>query len=325
MEWFGAGFNGPLIVVRAVHFAATAIMAGTLVFRITMVASVSQLEGDACSEQTARRLLQAQTLSVSWIALVVTLLSGGIWLLLQAVSMSGLPFGEAVNSGVLITVLEETQFGLVSEIRAVLAIVLLVSLLGDRFRSSNWVSVVAALALIATIAWTGHAGSTPGELGNLHLCADALHLIAAGAWIGGLVPLALLLATVQRHHAVAWTSLAQVATQRFSVLGIASVATLLVSGIINASILVGSLHALLSSQYSRLLLLKLIVFAAMLAFAAINRFLLTPRLLISSDYALRLKALRQLTRNSTIEIALGLLIFAIVGLLGTMHPASHVM
>jgi len=30
-----------------------------------------------------------------------------------------------------------------------------------------------------------------------------------------------------------------------------------------------------------------------------------------------------LTRNSMIEIALALLIFAIVGVLGTLHPAIH--
>jgi copper resistance protein D len=35
------------------------------------------------------------------------------------------------------------------------------------------------------------------------------------------------------------------------------------------------------------------------------------------------RALRQLARNSMIEIALGLAIFAIVGALGTMHPAIH--
>jgi putative copper resistance protein D len=34
-------------------------------------------------------------------------------------------------------------------------------------------------------------------------------------------------------------------------------------------------------------------------------------------------ALRQLARNSTIEVALGLAIFAVVGLLGTLHPAAH--
>ena len=50
-------------------------------------------------------------------------LSGVVWFLLQAVSMSGLPLGEAMTSGVLSTVLNQTQFGLVSEIRIVLAIV----------------------------------------------------------------------------------------------------------------------------------------------------------------------------------------------------------
>ena len=51
-----------------------------------------------------------------------------IWLLLQAVSMSGLPFGEAMTAQVLSTVLNQTQFGLVSEIRSVLAIILAVCL-----------------------------------------------------------------------------------------------------------------------------------------------------------------------------------------------------
>ena len=66
-------------------------------------------------------------------------------------------------------------------------------------------------------------------------------------------------------------------------------------------------------------MLKLAVFAAMLGFAAVNRFWLTPRLAGSPDVA----ALRQLIRNSVIEIVLGFVIFAIVGVLGTLHPASH--
>jgi copper resistance protein D len=58
-------------------------------------------------------------------------------------------------------------------------------------------------------------------------------------------------------------------------------------------------------------------------FAAINRFWLTPRLAVSSGDEPRLEALGQLTRNSVIEIVLGLIIFAIVGALGTLHPAIH--
>ena len=70
-------------------------------------------------------------------------------------------------------------------------------------------------------------------------------------------------------------------------------------------------------------MLKLGVFAIMLVFAAMNRFWLTPRLALSMASGPQLDALRQLTRNSTIEIGLGLAIFAIVGMLGTLHPATH--
>jgi putative copper resistance protein D len=266
----------------------------------------------------------AQTRLISWIALAITLVSGAIWLVLQTASMSELPFGEAMTSSVLMTVLDETQFGLVMKIRAALAIVLAACLACDRLPPANWLAVAAAMGLTATIAWTGHAGSTPGDVGTLHVAADVLHLVAAAAWIGGLVPLAFLLAAVQ-HRDIGWSSLALVATQRFSVLGIASVTTLVATGIVNASILVGSLHALLASQYGRLLILKLVVFGAMLLLAAANRFWLTPRLAISSSGEPGRAALRQLTRNSIIEIALGLLIFAIVGVLGTMHPAAHFM
>ena len=81
-----------------------------------------------------------------------------------------------------------------------------------------------------------------------------------------------------RHPTVAWASQARDATRRFSTLGTVSVATLMASGIVNAWILVGSVHALFVTEYGRLLMLKLGVFAIMLVFAAVNRFWLTPRL-----------------------------------------------
>jgi putative copper resistance protein D len=70
-------------------------------------------------------------------------------------------------------------------------------------------------------------------------------------------------------------------------------------------------------------MLKIALFAAMLSIAAVNRFWLTPRLALSPGSEPPLRVLRRLTRNSMIEITLGLAIFAIVGALGTMHPAIH--
>lgn len=58
----------------------------------------------------------------------------------------------------------------------------------------------------------------------------------------------------------------------------------------------------------------------MLAFAFMNRFYLTPQLALPPSNGIGLDALRQLTRNSAVEIALGSAILAIVGMLGTMQP-----
>jgi putative copper resistance protein D len=317
MDWIGARVDGPLVVIRAIHFSATAIIAGSLIFRAVVA------EPALGSTKVATAVVRSQILLTARIGLVIAAASGVIWLQLQAASMSGLPLGEAMTSEVLSTVLNETQFGLISEIRLVLAVILAGCLAYDRFGLSNWLGLGSALGLIATIAWTGHAGATLGEMGNLHLTADVLHLIAAAAWLGGLVSLALLLAAARRHQAVAWASLARDVAQRFSTLGIISVGALLVTGIVNAWILVGSFRALLVTEYGQLLMFKIVVFAIMLVFAAVNRFWLTPQLVLAPESEQQLNSLRQLTRNSTIEIVLGLTIYGIVGVLGTLHPAIH--
>jgi putative copper resistance protein D len=306
-----------LIVIRAIHFAATAVVAGSLIFREVVA------EPALGSTQVATTVVRSQILLTASIGLAIAAVSGLIWLQLQAASMSGLPFGEAMSSDVLSTVLNETQFGLVSEIRFVLAIILAACLAYDRLALLRWLALASALGFIAAITWTGHAGSTLGEMGNLHLASDTLHLIAAAAWVGGLVSLALLLSAARRHQAFAWASLARDAALRFSTLGIVSVGALLVTGIVSAWILVGSFQALVITEYGQLLMLKIVVFAVMLVFAAVNRFWLTPQLAFSSENEAQVKALRRLTRNSVVEIALGFAIFAIVGALGTLHPAIH--
>jgi len=315
MTWFGAEIDGPMIVVRAIHFAATAVTAGALMFRAVVAEPALRCQRDASA------ILEQQIRKVAWISLAIAVVSGLAWVLLLTMSLSAEGPGEAVMSGALRDVLNLTQFGLISQIRLALAIALAICLAFDRLGPARWLALGLALGLIIAIAWTGHAGSTPYRLGDLHLAADALHLIAAAAWIGGLPSLVLLLAAVRGNKALAGASVAQAAAQSFSTLGVVSVGTLLLSGIVNTWILVGSFRGLLFDGYGIVLMLKLAVFAAMLGFAAVNRFWLTPQLAGSPDAA----ALRQLIRNSVIEIVLGFVIFAIVGVLGTLHPASHFM
>jgi putative copper resistance protein D len=312
MDWPGAGIGSPLVVIRGVHFAATAILTGTLIFRAVVLEAANA---------SAAIPVRARTLRVAWISLAVSATSGVIWLLLEAASMSGLPFKEAMTPGVLSTVMNETQFGFVAEIRLAMAVILAGCLACHRFAPARGLALASSLGLIAALAWTGHAGSTPGAAGILHLTADIFHLFAAAAWIGGLVSLVVLLSVARHGQSLAGASLARDATQRFSTMGIASVIVVFATGMINAWILVGSWHGLIATGYGRLLMLKIALFAVMLLIAAINRFWLTPRL--GSQPRGELPLLRQLTRNSLIEIALALVIFAIVGFLGTLHPAIH--
>jgi putative copper resistance protein D len=247
MSWFAADIDGPLVLTRAIHFAASATLAGGLIFRGFVAEPALQPSPEAYA------VIRPRIAELTWAGLVVAAATGAVWFVLETMSMTGLGGGEAMRSGAMLTVANETQFGMVSEVRATLTAVLAACLLFNRFVQLRWLAVVIALGLIAAIAWTGHAGSTLGELGNLHLAADVLHLCAASAWIGGLVGPSILFAIGRRRPALEWEPLQLHAVRRFSTLGIISVATLIASGIVNAWILVGSFRGLLVTDYGQML------------------------------------------------------------------------
>jgi copper resistance protein D len=120
------------------------------------------------------------------------------------------------------------------------------------------------------------------------LGADALHLLAAGAWIGGLLALAHILAADQED-------VGQV-LMRFSGMGYVAVAVLMASGLVNGWYLVGSLAALMGTSYGQLLLVKLCLFAGMLGLALTNRFWLVPSLGRNAEGVLRASLTRHAMR-----------------------------
>lgn len=313
MSWSEAGLGDGLIAVRAVHFAASTIVAGALIFRSVVAEPASAAAPEAVP------VLAVQIRQVAWASFVVAVVTGLGWLLLETMQITGLSLWEALTQEGLSTVVEVTQFGQVTVIRLALAVVLAISLARERTWPLRWLTLLSALAFAGAIAWTGHAGSTAGDLGVLHLISDVSHLWAAAAWTGGLVLLACLLTSSARHQSPAWRKLEREAVARFSILGMVAVATLVLSGVINAWIIVGSWQVLLATAYGQLLLVKIAVVALMVAFACVNRFWLTPRLAATAAA----DASRQLARNSGIEFALGLAVFAIVGALGLQHPLIH--
>ncbi|MGB6653669.1 MAG: CopD family protein, partial [Xanthobacteraceae bacterium] len=196
--------------------------------------------------------------------------------------------------------------------------------LSAKSAGSRGLQIAAAIlagAYAGSLAWTGHAIGGQGIEGVLHPAADVLHLIAAAAWVGALAPLALLLAATETEAAT--LTVARDATRRFSTLGIASVATLLVSGLVNSWYLVGGIPALTGTDYGRLLIIKLSLFLVMVAIAAVNRLRLTPKLVQNADLGAARQARRRLRVNAAIEALLGATIIVIVAVMGTLPPASH--
>jgi putative copper resistance protein D len=218
------------------------------------------------------------------------------------------------------TLLVRTQFGNIAGLRLAIALLLAAVLQWHQLLGGlRWLALGLALCFTGSLAWTGHSSAGDGFEGGVAVAADGLHVIAACAWVGGLIPLAYLFVLAsQPVNGLAPAEVADV-TRRFSTLGIVSVATLLVTGLINTWFLVGSVSILFGASYGQLLMIKVALFLTMVGIAAINRIWLTPMLAATASEA-RLKAARNLAHNSLIEAGLGLAILAIVGALGTLPP-----
>jgi putative copper resistance protein D len=314
----------PLLYARAIHFAATMLVAGVVLFAVFVAAPAWRGAG---SDSAVTIDVRARLAVTAWIGLALALISGTAWLVLTAAAMSDRPAAQVFGDGVLWTVLSQTTFGRDWLIRFVLACALaatLPPLLSPRDRKTPWIEATAAIlaaAFAGALAWSGHAAGGLDSEAVIHPAADVMHLIAAAAWVGALLPLIVLLAAADADDAS--LAIARIATRRFSVLGIVNVGTLLATGIVSTYYLAGSVPALLHTNYGRLLLIKIALFLTMVAIAAVNRFQLTPRLLQGPSIAASREALRKLRRNAAIEALAGAAVIAIVAALGTMSPAIH--
>ncbi|HEV7412027.1 MAG TPA: copper homeostasis membrane protein CopD [Casimicrobiaceae bacterium] len=299
-----------LASARAVHFAATMWLFGELVLAWWLSAWQGSDAPAGPGEALRRRLP-----SVARWCIAIGIASAVAWLAAAAATMSDLPLSRAIEPSTFGAVVGDTLFGKVWIARLCLAVLLLLALWPrSAGRSGRRVaaSTVVAGAYLVALAWTGHAAAAEGPWRGGEIVSDVMHLLAAGAWLGALPPLVHLLGRAQPISVAAWIA------RRFSVLGIACVSVLILSGIGNSWFLVGSVPALFGTRYGILLLAKLALLAAMLSFAAVNRLVLPPRLAAGDG-----QALRALRRNALLEIAAGLLVVAIVGMLGITVPAAH--
>ena len=146
----------------------------------------------------------------------------------------------------------------------------------------------------------------------LHLASDIVHLLAAGAWLGGLPALALLLYLGPRSATP--NAAAAAAPRRFSAFGVVCVGALLATGMINSWIPAERTARPDATDYGRLSCSKS---DCSPPWSACSRQPLSP-----DAAACGSRGAARAQRNSLAEIVLGLGVLLLVGALGTMEPAG---
>lgn len=302
-----------LVAARFVHFAASLLLFGGWLY------ALHGLRGAALAPAAQRVVAPLRPILAA--AAVVALVSGALWIAMTVANIGG-SFASAADGGTWAVVLAETDFGRVWVGRLALGAVLAaVTLLAVRARSPalDRTAAVLGAALLASLALLGHTQAQEGVPRTIHTGADALHLLGAGAWLGGLAALALLL----RPQAAVPLGLVHQALGRFSAMGMAAVGALAISGLVNGWFLVGTLQALVATTYGRVLLLKLALFGLMVALAAENRFRVTGQVAAAAEAgAPPAPALKAIRRNVALEQVLGGGILALVAVLGAIEPAA---
>ena len=285
-----------LLIARFVQAAAAVVLAGTLLLRLFALGTA------------ARGVLRWNWLAWgSWGALA---LAGSVVLVLTTASMTDQSFLATVQGNTVGFVLEGTYFGKIWLWRAgllggVFIVGLVIKVIRRYFRRRVPVVLDAAngllaAAVLANLVWAGHAQMSAQKAWLLP--ADVLHVLAAGAWPGGLVPLVVLLVRARRDPDLV-PSTATVA-RRFSVSSVVAVGVLGFSGVVNGVGVMGSLGALWPAElwthvYGRLLLCKVTLFVVMVGLGALNRRLVK---LGSSGHATG--SLGRLSRNVAWECVL---------------------
>lgn len=176
-----------------------------------------------------------------------------------------------------------------------------------------WLATPMVFALDTFPGFTGHAAGAD-KLRSISLLADATHVWAAGAWIGGLA-VVLYLERGERRRNGGRGSLLPILVPAFSPIAMVSVGALVLTGTFAAWSHVPSFAALFVTGYGRALLIKLVFVGVVVGLGAMNSKVLTPRLGVAEDD----DALR---RSASIELLIAQVVLVITAILIRTSPSE---
>lgn len=204
----------------------------------------------------------------------------------------------------------QTRFGQVWHWQLMAALLGVMALL-IKGRLRQQLLLLSGVGQLAGLAFVGHAAMLEGGLGFLQRTNQVVHLLSGAFWAGGLLPVVMLMQDARKMS----TRYDAIRTlMRFSRYGHLAVALVVISGAINAMLLLGwppvSFHI-----YSQLLLIKTLLVMLMCAVAVFNRYWLVPRFQRSgknAHYAFLMTTLA--------ELLLSALVLLLVSVFATLEP-----
>lgn len=295
-----------LALARGVSVAALLSVLGTLTFRTFVAPRVLGRMPHATADRIARRLLRMARIGVA-IGIVAII----AWLVLQTADIASATSVLEVARA-LPLVVAGTEFGhlVLLQIVALVAVALALGRRDDVIRQR----IAFGFAVIATALHAGHSHAASMYSGpSLLLASDVLHLLGAGAWLGGLPPLLMMVREAPPGAGA-------LAARWFSPLGKLCLVVMTATAAFQGWVMIASVPGLVGTAYGWMAMVKLALFGVLFGFALANRYRFAPALLRSDPEGAR----RVLARSIAVQTGFGLAVVAAAAVLSSLPPAMHV-
>lgn len=286
------------IVFRWLHFAALMTLAGGSLYTALLAPARFR-------ETLAGRFHRLLNIS-AWTALAT-----GTLLLAAQTGLMGNGWQDVNRLAIWQAVLQ-TRFGQAWQWQLLIAVIgVAARLFKGRARQLIW--LFSGAGQLAGLSFVGHAAMLDGVAGGFQRGIQVVHLLSAAFWAGGLLPVLLLMCEARqlttRYDAIR-------TMMRFSSWGHLAVALVIITGMLNAMILLPEWPPTHLQPYNMLLLTKTLLVMMMCGIALYNRYSLVPRFQRAGDRAQYIFMLTTLA-----EILLSALVLLLVSVFATLEPA----
>jgi copper transport protein len=348
----GKSGSGPITdiamgIARAVQFGAIAVAVGLVAFLLLVwIRALPSVAGGDRSWLSAAERFTSRWRTLLYAAAVLGLLSAALGVVMEAAEAAGISGFSALKESVIREELG-TRFGTVWGIAALawIGFGLLVPIAtGARSRATSPLRPaelgatglapdraipVRALVLLIPLGYlvllpalSGH-GATQSPVGLL-FPINVVHVLAVGVWLGGLVALLAVVPRATRElESTDRTRLLAAVLARFSQFALWAVGLILLTGLVQAYVMVRHPHALLDTAYGRAVLIKFLLLLVLIALGAYNRRRSVPELkrLAKGDAAPGRAGLL-LRRALRMEVAVLVVVLGVTGALAAYAPAT---